>query len=143
LVSAAVDELSSVAEGNGVHLQATSNDQAERVDVDPDRIRQALRNLIENSIRHTGSGGNVDVAVAKQDGMFRISVTDNGVGFPPGFLDRAFDPFVRSDYGRSRSEGGTGLGLAIVKAISEAHGGRVIAENRPGGAAIVSVLLPR
>jgi signal transduction histidine kinase len=111
--------------------------------VDPDRIRQALRNLIENAIRHTPQGGRVDVSVETVDGMYRVAVADTGPGFPTGFIGRAFDPFVRMDLGRSRRDGGTGLGLAIVKAITEAHGGSVAAENRPTGGAIVSLSLPR
>jgi heavy metal sensor kinase len=142
LVTAAVEELSDLADRAGVLLKASSSDQGERIAVDPDRIRQALRNLIENSIRHTPRGGNVSIDVARHDGTCRIDVADTGIGFPPGFIDRAFDPFVRVDYGRSRSEGGTGLGLAIVKAISEAHGGSVVAANRPSGGAVVSLLLP-
>jgi heavy metal sensor kinase len=142
LVTAAVEELSELAARGGVVLKTSSEDRGDRIDVDPDRIRQALRNLIENSIRHTPRGGNVSVDVARHDGTYRIDVADTGIGFPPGFIDRAFDPFVRVDYGRSRSEGGTGLGLAIVKAISEAHGGSVVAANRPSGGAVVSLLLP-
>jgi two-component system, OmpR family, sensor kinase len=142
LVTAAVEELSDLAGRAGVLLKASPHDQGERIDVDPDRIRQALRNLIENSIRHTPRGGNVSIDVARHDGTYRIDVVDTGIGFPPGFIDQAFDPFVRVDYGRSRSEGGTGLGLAIVKAIGEAHGGSVVAANRPSGGAVVSLLLP-
>jgi heavy metal sensor kinase len=142
LVTAAVDELSDVAAGRGVALETNLTPGA-AVDVDPDRIRQALRNLIENAIRHTPRGGCVSVSVETDDSMYRVAVADTGTGFPSGFIGRAFDPFVRVDYGRSRSEGGTGLGLAIVKAITEAHGGSVVAANRPSGGAVISLSLPR
>lgn len=143
LVTAAVEELSDVATRSGVALETDVRTGADDVQVDPDRIRQALRNVIENAIRHTPRGGSVNVSVATEDGMYRVAVADTGTGFPAGFIGRAFDPFVRVDYGRSRSEGGTGLGLAIVKAITEAHGGSVEAENRPSGGAVISMSLPR
>ncbi|MEA2508801.1 MAG: two-component system, OmpR family, phosphate regulon sensor histidine kinase PhoR [Actinomycetota bacterium] len=85
----------------------------------------------------------MSVSVETDDSMYRVAVADTGTGFPSGFIGRAFDPFVRVDYGRSRSEGGTGLGLAIVKAITEAHGGSVVAANRPSGGAVISLSLPR
>jgi heavy metal sensor kinase len=143
LVALAVEELSEVAGRSGVALNATGGMGADSIEVDPDRIRQALRNLIENGIRHTPPGGRVDVSVEAVDGMYRVAVADTGPGFPSAFIGRAFDPFVRMDYGRSRRDGGTGLGLAIVKAITEAHGGSVAAENGPTGGAIVSLSLPR
>jgi heavy metal sensor kinase len=143
LVASAVDELSEVAGRSGVTVSASLGTKTESIEVDPDRIQQALRNLIENAIRHTPRGGSVDVNVERVDGMYRVAVADTGTGFPAAFIDRAFDPFVRMDLGRSRRDGGTGLGLAIVKAITEAHGGSVAAENRPTGGAIVSLSLPR
>jgi heavy metal sensor kinase len=143
LVTAAVEELSDMATRSGIALETDVGVVAGDVNVDPDRIRQALRNVIENAIRHTPRGGQVSVSVRTDDGMYRVAVADTGTGFPAGFIGRAFDPFARVDYGRSRSEGGTGLGLAIVKAITEAHGGSVEAENRPSGGAVVSLSLPR
>jgi heavy metal sensor kinase len=143
LVASTVDELSEAAGRRGVALTAMPGAEGSSVEVDPDRIRQALRNLIENAIRHTPEGGRVDVSVETVDGMCRVAVADTGTGFPTGFIGNAFDPFVRMDLGRSRRDGGTGLGLAIVKAITEAHGGSVAAENRPTGGAIVSLSLPR
>jgi heavy metal sensor kinase len=142
LVASAVNELAQVAARSGVTVTATPGTGANTLEVDPDRIQQALRNLIENAIRHTPRGGSVEVNVETVDGMYRVAVADTGTGFPTAFIDHAFDPFVRMDPGRSRRDGGTGLGLAIVKAITEAHGGSVTAENGPAGGAIVSLSLP-
>ncbi len=71
-----------------------------------------------------------------------IEVRDHGSGFPADFLPRAFERFRRGDAARSRSEGGAGLGLAIVESIVRAHGGRVLADNHPGGGARVRIELP-
>jgi two-component system OmpR family sensor kinase len=91
------------------------------VKADPDRVRQVVRNLLDNAIRH-GDGEIALRASQLADGV-EISVSDQGSGFPTGFLDRAFERFSRAD--SARGEGGAGLGLALVRAIALAHGGRV------------------
>jgi signal transduction histidine kinase len=108
--------------------------------VDADRLRQAIENLVDNGIRHAGTGGTVEVAVERDDGRLRISVTDSGPGFSDAILDRAFEPFARVD-GDGSGEG-AGLGLTIVRAVAEAHGGSVAARNLEGGGAAVSLDLP-
>jgi signal transduction histidine kinase len=79
------------------------------------------------------------VRVTRQGRGARIVVRDYGPGFPEGFAERAFEPFVRGDPSRARpaSGAGYGLGLAIVRRIVEAHGGRVVARNVEGGGAEV------
>jgi signal transduction histidine kinase len=110
--------------------------------LDPTRIRQAVGNLIDNSLQHTPSGGRVMVTVDRSAPAVTITVADSGDGFPPSFLPHAFEPFSRADAARSRSDGGTGLGLAIVRAVAEAHGGEAEARNRPGGGAEVLLRVP-
>ncbi|HYM53290.1 MAG TPA: ATP-binding protein, partial [Candidatus Dormibacteraeota bacterium] len=92
-----------------------------RAEIDPARVRQAVGNLIENALRHTPSGGRVVVELSHRAGGISIEVADSGDGFEPSFLERAFDPFSRSDAARSRTDGGAGLGLAIVRAVAEGH----------------------
>ncbi len=131
-----VHATASIAMDAGVTVAASAPDQI--VQVDPDRIEQALRNLLENAIRHTPRGETVRLTGERTDGWIRIVVEDAGPGFPPDLLIAAFDPFVRGDgptEGSGRS--GAGLGLAIVRAVAEAHGGRVSAQNIPGGARLV------
>jgi signal transduction histidine kinase len=113
---------------------------------DPDRLAQALRNLITNAIDHTTpERGLVRLrveAVEGRDGWVRFVVEDDGPGIPPDQRERIFDRFHRTDVARDRASGGTGLGLAIVRAIVQAHGGRVAAGERPEGGARVELLLP-
>jgi signal transduction histidine kinase len=110
--------------------------------VDPDRIRQAIDNLLGNALRFAPPGS-VIVIAAREDGPdLRIEVRDDGPGFPEEFLPHAFERFRRPDAGRSRDGGGAGLGLAIVQAICAAHGGRATARKAPGGGAVVSLWLP-
>lgn len=113
-----------------------------RACLDPDRIRQAVDNLIANAARFAPAGSAIVVAAGEDGPDVRIEVRDDGPGFPDAFLPHAFERFRRPDTGRSRDGGGAGLGLAIVQAICAAHGGRAVAVNRPGGGATVSLWLP-
>src|SRR5581483_9849459 len=83
------------------------------------RLEQALVNLVDNALRY--GGASVTLGAAVRNGSAELHVTDDGAGFPPGFLDRAFERFSRGD--TARRGGGAGLGLAIVQTIAEAHGG--------------------
>jgi len=113
--------------------------------VDPDRIGEAVDNLVDNALRFAPAGTAIRLrarATGRAGRDLEIEVTDRGPGFPADFLPHAFERFRRPDTGRARSEGGAGLGLAIVSAIAQAHGGRAVARNQPGGGAAVALELP-
>ena len=111
-------------------------------DVDPDRIRQAVDNLIGNALRFAPRGSVIVLTARAAGPDLDIEVSDDGPGFPAGFLPRAFERFARPDSGRSRDDGGAGLGLAIVRAIAAAHGGVATAGNKADGGAVVRLHLP-
>jgi two-component system OmpR family sensor kinase len=111
-------------------------------EVDADRIREAVDNLIDNALRFAPPGTAIEIAAARDGPGVLIEVRDRGPGFPPSFLPRAFERFARPDSGRARSDGGAGLGLAIVSAIARAHGGQASVANRPDGGAVVTLRLP-
>jgi two-component system, OmpR family, sensor kinase len=102
------------------------------------RLEQALGDLVANALEH--GSGTVRITGAEDDGHIELHVLDEGAGFMPAFLPRAFERFARAD--ESRSGGGSGLGLAIVDAIARGHGGSAHAENRPEGGADVWLSLP-
>jgi signal transduction histidine kinase len=111
---------------------------------DPDRLAQALRNLVGNAIEHTDAERGVvrmRIEPVASDGI-RFVVEDDGPGIPADQLERVFDRFHRTDAARDRASGGTGLGLAIVRAIAEAHGGSVSAASSPPGGARIELELP-
>jgi len=110
--------------------------------LDPDRIRQAIDNLLDNAIRFSPAGSEVDLVARARGADLELAVDDHGPGFPAEFLPHAFERFRRPDSSRSRDEGGAGLGLAIVKAIATAHGGTAIAINPSEGGASVRLVLP-
>ena len=100
------------------------------------RLEQALSNLVDNALRY--GAGRVRLCAATANGQVELRVEDEGKGFEPGFLGRAFERFSRPQ-GRG---GGAGLGLSIVQAIAQAHGGSAEAANAPGGGAHVWLVLP-
>ena len=115
---------------------------AETLQADPDGVRQILRNLLENAVRHTPPEGTIRIEAAPEANGVRVSVSDTGGGIPGEHLSRIFERFYRVDPSRSRDQGGTGLGLAIVKHLVEAHGGRVTAESDLGRGTTIHCWFP-
>ncbi|MBX5451348.1 ATP-binding protein [Thermogemmatispora sp.] len=120
------------------------------VPIDYLQLSQVMTNLIENAVRHTPADSPIEIEARRRDGYVQVSVADRGPGIPPADLERIFDKFYRVRRGGGASgggggggrAGGTGLGLAVCKGLVEAHGGRIWAENRPGGGAIFHFTLP-
>jgi hypothetical protein len=110
------------------------------VEADPDRLQQVLLILVDNAVKHTPSGGNVQVRVGHRGGSAVLEVEDTGAGIPAEHLPRIFDRFYRAD--QARSEGGTGLGLAIAKMLVEAHRGHLVLTSKPGVGTRATVYLP-
>jgi signal transduction histidine kinase len=106
--------------------------------VDRDRVGQAIDNMLENALRY--AAGAVELTTRAAGASVEIHVLDDGPGFPPEFLPRAWERFSRAD--AARGDGGAGLGLSIIRTIAELHGGRAGAANRPGGGADVWISLP-
>ena len=122
----------------GIGLTLTAEDGV-LVEVDPDRLRQAVGNLLDNALRHAPAGGSVRVVAAVEGPRLCVVVEDSGPGFASDLLADAFQPYVR---GNGDSPGsGAGLGLAIVQTVAESHGGGATAENLPGGGARVTVTM--
>jgi len=108
------------------------------VHTDPDRIRQAISNLIDNSLRY--GAGDVTLSATRVGHRVELHVADRGAGFGDELLGRAFDRFSRADLARGR--GGVGLGLTIVRTIARAHGGDACARDLPQGGADVWITIP-
>lgn len=107
-------------------------------------LTQVMRNLVENAIKYTDSGGCIFLRAdpdPTDPERIRVKVTDTGIGIEPKHLPRIFERFYRVDDGRSREDGGTGLGLAIVKHMVLAMDGEIDVESRPGEGSTFSVWL--
>lgn len=111
---------------------------------DPDRLRQALQNLLDNALRYAAPGA-VELLAWAEDGAAHLRVRDHGPGFRPDDLARAFERFYRADASRTRDPQGrasSGLGLAIARALVEAQGGTLTARNHPEGGAEFTLRFP-
>jgi two-component system, OmpR family, sensor histidine kinase MtrB len=112
------------------------------IEVEPDRIRQILVNLVTNAHEYSPEGASIEVSVRVADADMRIDVTDNGPGIPPAQVEHIFERFVRGDAGLTQRVGGTGLGLAISKSLVELHGGTLAVDSEVGRGSTFTVLLP-
>jgi two-component system phosphate regulon sensor histidine kinase PhoR len=140
LIAPCVDRFRPTAERAGVELTLDVPDSLPAVRADPERLGQALGNLIHNAIKFTPPGGRVAVGGAQANGQVQISVTDTGSGIDAVDLPRIFERFYVAD--RARSGRGTGLGLAIVKHVVRAHGGTVDAQSALGRGSTFTISLP-
>ena len=107
------------------------------VPMDATLVGQVLYNLLENAIRHTPPKSRVDITANGEEGSVQITVADQGTGLEKDELERVFDKFYHG-----KASPGAGLGLAICRAVVNAHGGKIWAENRPGGGAVFRFTLP-
>ncbi len=108
------------------------------VEGDPDRLRQALDNVIANAIGHSPAGGTVRITAGREAHSVVIAVADDGDGVAPEDIDRIFEPGVRLTTTRP----GSGLGLAVVRAIARGHGGEIEVVSHPGHGATFRLVLP-
>jgi heavy metal sensor kinase len=140
LAGAAVGSLKTVATARGVDLRL-EGPPALAIG-DPDTLRHALRNLVDNAVKFTPGGGAVVVRSARANGVAQISVADEGPGIPAQLRRRVFDRYFRADEARTRGAGGSGLGLAIVNEVARAHGGHVSVDQREPAGSVFTFTVP-
>ena len=136
VVDQAAALLHAAARRQGVRLVSDYPSQPVWAKVDHDQLRAVLVNLLLNAVEAMPRGGLLQMALAAMPQGIELSVTDTGSGIPPDILKSLFTPFVSS------KPSGTGLGLCISKRIVESHGGRITAQNRAEGGAVVTLNLP-
>ena len=139
LVRDVIDLYQIVAEEKKIALNARLPDRLQ-VQADRNRIQQALANLLDNAIKYTGPGGNVEVAAYQKDQEAILTVKDSGMGISAEDLPRIWDRLYRGD--KSRNEKGLGLGLSLVKAVVRAHHGSVEVASEVGKGSVFTVSLP-
>lgn len=140
-IEQAADALWSTAEAKGVAIVADLP-ELPAITTDPDRVQQAMTNLVDNAIRWTPSGGTVTItARADADGGITAQVTDTGPGISPDIRDVLFDPFQSAVTPEGNQ--GSGLGLAISHQLARALGGDLVAGDADGGGACFTLTLPK
>ena len=145
LVGRVTEEAKEAGTGHAIRLEVEG---PVTVMGDEERLRQVLRNVVGNALRHTPSGTAITVTVGRRRDDAEVTVSDTGAGIAPEHVPRVFDRFYRVDGARSRAgqqeggSGGAGLGLAIVKHLVEAHGGTVEIDSAPGRGTRLAIRLP-
>jgi heavy metal sensor kinase len=140
LVREACELFGSPAEDKGLTLRCTVPEPCGIVG-DHRMIQRLIANLLDNAVKYTPAGGQVEVTVSREGGGAVVTVSDTGIGISPADLPRIFDRFYRCD--RSRSVAGTGLGLSLARTIARAHGGEITVASRPGEGSVFTVTLPQ
>lgn len=131
-----------LATQKGLRFNASSSLPEVELNGDDEMLKRMLLNLLDNAVKYTPTGGEVNVTVASQNGTALIIVSDTGIGIPAAAQPHIFDRFYRVDKARSRALGGAGLGLSIARWIVEAHEGRLSVVSTPGRGSAFTVELP-
>lgn len=141
IISDAIESLRFRLDQEGLNVQVTTSETL-LVEVDPSRIKQVLRNLLDNAITHSNKGDQITVSTKVHENHVKVAVSDNGSGIPKQDIPYIFNRFYRVDSSRSRATGGSGLGLTIAKKIIEAHNGEISVESSEGEGTTFAFSLP-
>jgi len=142
LVQLTADSFRGQARSKGLELSYSNPQQAIRLLGDEQRLRQLLRNLLDNAVRYTDSGGKVSVALSKHGQQAKLTISDSAPGASKDECEQLFERLYRLEGSRNRNSGGSGLGLAICRNIVEAHGGQITAQPGPDGGLLITTTLP-
>jgi signal transduction histidine kinase len=143
LTKEVVEEMrSAFAERQDITIRLCPVNGGTQVSADPDKLRQVLINLVDNAVKYSPDGGNVEVEVEPRDSGIRVVVRDQGIGIPGKEQQRIFGKFYRVDPQLSRGVGGTGLGLYICRELVRRMQGRISVESREGAGSTFCVDLP-
>ena len=134
----ALEESARAGKMSGIPIETLLN--GARAKGDPQQLRRAVRNLVDNAVHHASARVTVQLLEVDHDAVLRVD--DDGPGIPQDQRDVVFRRFTRLDDARDREHGGAGLGLSIVAAVAEAHGGRVNISESPWGGARFEMILP-
>ncbi|GAB4455089.1 MAG: hypothetical protein Kow0031_36840 [Anaerolineae bacterium] len=140
VIQSSITAIKPLADSRHINLNIAELEQL-TIDGNAVLLTRAVSNLLDNAIKYTQTGGNVQIKVARNNGQALVSVIDNGPGIKPKDLPRVFEKFFRA---RSELDDvpGTGLGLAIVKTIAEQHHGQVWVESQPDSGSVFTLSLP-
>jgi signal transduction histidine kinase len=142
LIEDVVRTMRAQTEGASQELTERIEPGLPRVNVEADRIRQILVNLVTNAHEYSPENASIEIGARVADASVVISVTDNGPGIPPHQMEHIFERFTRGDAGLTQRVGGTGLGLAISKSLVELHGGTISVDSEVGRGSTFRITLP-
>lgn len=138
----ACEQIRVLAVAKDVRFRANIPERPTHVVGDAAAIRRLFLVLLDNAIKYTHSGGTVEVALERRNGLATVEVRDTGIGISEADLPHVFERFYRADKARSRDQGGTGLGLAIALSIAEWHHGEIHVQSELGHGSTFRAQLP-
>ncbi len=141
LVFTVIEEFDTLMSERNITINYIHNDSIPKIVLDRSKIMQVIRNLLSNAVKFSPTGGIIEVALSRTKHHVKFSIQDHGRGIPEDELETVFDKFIQSSNTKTGA-GGTGLGLSISQEIIKSHQGRIWAENRGGGGALISFELP-
>jgi signal transduction histidine kinase len=141
LVSEVRDTLLILAEEKNQRIEITAEQLV--IAVDPELLRLALLNLVQNAIRYSDEGTTIRLRIKSQDKTGLIEVVDDGPGIALEHHEKIFERFYRVDSGRSRDSGGAGLGLSIARWAVERQGGHIELESKPSKGSLFRIVMPK
>ena len=142
LLATVADEFSSMLESRQLSVHFSPPTSAMMAYLDPERIKQVVRNLMSNAVKFSPEGSNIELSIEQEDQTLVVHVRDHGPGIPEAERATIFEKFVQSSL-TNTGAGGTGLGLAICREIIEVHQGRLWVDNAPDGGSVFSFALGR
>jgi signal transduction histidine kinase len=142
IIDEVVNTFQDEAKAKNITLKAEDGEEPLHLDADALKLSIALSNLVKNALQFTESGGHVTIGVQEEDGFYKVTVVDDGIGIPARDLPRVFERFFQVETHLTRRYGGMGLGLAVAKAMIDLHGGRIWAESEEGRGSKFTILLP-
>ncbi|HEX7118636.1 MAG TPA: ATP-binding protein [Longimicrobiales bacterium] len=141
VVTDVVGSAASQAREKGLAFEVRPPEGPAPIETDPDKLRQILRNLLSNAVKFTDRGW-IETSARLADGQIVIEVVDTGIGIPPEYQDRIFDPFWQVERGVTRGVGGTGLGLSVSRRLARLLGGDISVRSEPGAGSTFTVRVP-
>lgn len=142
VVKEVVGDLAETAAAGGISLRTELQTNLAKTAGSDSQLGLMVRNLVDNAINYTPTGGDILITTGETDGFITLTVKDTGIGIPQSDRERVFERFYRVDKNRSRETGGTGLGLSIVKHVIDNHNGQLRLESTVGLGSKFTVLLP-
>ncbi|ODR99241.1 hypothetical protein AUC68_04360 [Methyloceanibacter methanicus] len=142
LVGSVVGDAKIMAMNKDVGVAFAEDTPHQTIDGDPARLRQLLLILLDNAVRYSRAGGQVNVGLSRRNGTVTIEIADTGVGIPQEDLENVFERFRRAGNAAEVNDEGLGLGLPVAKAIVEAHHGKIELQSKAGEGTTVLVSVP-
>jgi two-component system sensor histidine kinase SenX3 len=142
IVGDALERVKAAADAANISVSVDDIPSDLVVNCDQRQVVGALTNLLDNAVKYSDTGREVEFSTVDLGDQIALEVRDHGIGIPSRDLERIFERFYRVDRARSRVTGGTGLGLSIVRHVAHAHGGDVTVESREGEGSTFRLVLP-